>query len=258
LRSVTVAIGSTEESDRQTFDPPFSVRRRIGTAPGSLRDAPGGDAPTGCRPSPFRISVKHARSLSLLREYRERGDRSARERLIAQYLPLVRGLARRYAGRGEQLDDLVQVGTIGLMNAIERFDPDRGVDLPAFAVPTISGEIQRHLRDRVAPIRMPRREGGAAAERPPSVESLSARRGDGKSAALPAVLEPGFELGEDRAALERAFRVLDQRERRVLQLSFFAELPQSRIGKELGISQIHVSRVARRALDKLRAELGTG
>src|SRR5262249_60081481 len=101
------------------------------------------------------------------------GAGRARGPLIAQYLPLVRGLARRYAGRGEQFDDLVQVGAIGLMNAIERFDPDRGVDLPAFAVPTISGEIQRHLRDRVAPIRMPRREGRAAAEPPPSVESLS-------------------------------------------------------------------------------------
>ena len=234
--------------------PPHSVRRRIGTAPGRLRDAPDGDAPTGCRPSPFRGSATHARSRSLLREYRERGDRSARERLIAQYLPLVRGLARRYAGRGEQLDDLVQVGAIGLMKAIERFDPERGVDLPAFAVPTISGEIQRHLRDRVAPIKMPRREGGATGERPPSVESLSA--GSGDTAPLPGVLEPGFELGEDRAALERAFRVLDPRERRVLQLSFFAELPQSRIGRELGISQIHVSRLARRALEKLRAELG--
>jgi RNA polymerase sigma-B factor len=201
-------------------------------------------------------SLKHARSRSLLREYREHGDRSARERLIAQYLPLVRGLARRYAGRGEQLDDLVQVGAIGLMNAIERFDPDRGVDLPAFAVPTIAGEIQRHLRDRVAPIRMPRREGGAAVERPPAVESLSTGRRNAEATALPGVLEPGFELGEDRAALERAFRVLDPRERRVLQLSFFAELPQSTIGRELGISQIHVSRLARRALEKLRAELG--
>jgi RNA polymerase sigma-B factor len=257
LRPVTVVIGSTRERVLQTLDPPLSVRRRIGTAPGSRRDAPGGDTPTGCRPSPFRASAKHARSRSLLRDYRERGDRSARERLIAQYLPLVRGLARRYAGRGEQLDDLVQVGAIGLMNAIERFDPARGVDLPAYAVPTIAGEIQRHLRDRVAPIKMPRRE-GRAAERPPAVESLSTGRRDGEAAALPGVLEPGFELGEDRAALERAFRVLDPRERRVLQLSFFAELPQSTIARELGISQIHVSRLARRALEKLRAELGAG
>jgi len=256
---VTIAIGSTEKSARRTFDPPLSVRRRrIGKAPARLRDASDGDAPTECRPSPINASRKHARSRYLLHEYRERGDRSARERLIAQYLPLVRGLARRYAGRGEQFDDLVQVGAIGLMNAIERFDPDRGVDLPAFAVPTISGEIQRHLRDRVAPIRMPRRDGGGAAEPPPSVESLSGGRGDGEAAALPGVLEPGFELGEDRAALERAFRVLDPRERRVLQLSFFAELSQSRIGRELGISQIHVSRLSRRALEKLRAELGAG
>jgi RNA polymerase sigma-B factor len=256
LRPVTVAIGSTTESDLQALDPPLSVRRRIGAAPGSLRDAPGGDSPTGCRPSPFRASTRRDASRSLLREYRECGDQSARERLIAQYLPLVRALARRYAGRGEQLDDLVQVGAIGLIKAIERFDLDRGVELPAYAIPTIAGEIKRHLRDRVAPIKMPRPQSGAAVERPPFVESLSAGGRYGDDSALPGVLERGFELGEDRAALERAFRVLDPRERRVLQLSYFAELPQSRIGTELGISQIHVSRLARRALDKLRAELG--
>jgi RNA polymerase sigma-B factor len=238
---VTVVIGSTKESGLQTLDPPLSVRRRIGREPGSLRDASGAARRDGSR--------------SLLREYRESGDRAARERLIAQYLPLVRGLARRYAGRGEHLDDLVQVGVIGLMKAIERFDLDRGVELPAYAIPTIAGEIKHHLRDRVAPIKMPRPQGGSAAERPPLVESLSTG-GDGDDSVLPGVLERGFELGEDRATLERAFRVLDPRERQVLQLSYFAELPQSRIGTELGISQIHVSRLVRRALAKLRTELG--
>jgi RNA polymerase sigma-B factor len=204
------------------------------------------------------LSPNQLEENELLRAYHERGDQSARDKLVEANLPLARAIARRYAGRGEQLDDLVQVGAIGLMKAIERFDPERGVDLPAFAVPTISGEIQRHLRDRVAPIRVPRREGGAVGERPPTVESLSTGRADGEAAPQPGVLEPGFELGEDRAALERAFRVLDPRERRVLELSFFAELPQSRIGRELGISQIHVSRLARRALEKLRAELGAG
>jgi RNA polymerase sigma-B factor len=242
LRPVTVVVGATRESGLQTLDPPLSVRRRIGTAPGSLRDAP--------------RSARHDGSRSLLREYREHGDRSARERLIAQYLPLVRGLARRHAGRGEQLDDLVQVGVIGLIKAIERFDLDRGVELPAYAIPTIAGEIKRHLRDRVAPIKLPRRQSGSAPERPPLVESLSAGGADGDDSLLLGVLERGFELGEDRAVLERAFRVLDPRERRVLQLSYFAELPQSRIGTELGISQIHVSRLARRALAKLRVELG--
>jgi RNA polymerase sigma-B factor len=256
LRPVTVAIGSTKESDLQTFDPPLSVRRRIGSAPGSRRDAPGGGSPTGCRPSPFPAPRQEG-SRALLREYRERGDWSARERLIAQYLPLVRVLARRYAGRGEQFDDLVQVGAIGLIKAIERFDLERGVELPAYAIPTIAGEIKRHLRDRVAPIKMPRPRGGTAL-RPPFVESLSSGGPDGEETVLPGVLEHGFELGEDRAALERAFRVLDPRERRVLQLSYFAGLSQSRIGAELGISQIHVSRLARRALDKLRAELGPG
>jgi RNA polymerase sigma-B factor len=260
LRPVTVAIGSTEVVAPRTSDLSFAVHRRIGTAPGSRRDAPGGDAPTGCRPSPFRRAGCRGERRSsniLLQDYHRRGDCSARERLVAAYFPLVRALARRYAGRGEALEDLVQVGAIGLMKAIDRFDPERGVDLPAFAAPTIAGEIQRHLRDRVGPIRMPRTPGGAGSVPPPAVQSLPGDDGQGATE-LPGVLEPGFELGEDRAVLERAFRVLDRRERRVLQLSFFAGLPQSKIGRELGISQIHVSRVARRALEKLRLEIGPG
>jgi RNA polymerase sigma-B factor len=260
---VNVAFGSTEVIAPGTSDPSHAVHRRIGTAPGSRRDAPGDGAPTGCRPSPLRSSLSQSEGRPasvLLDDYHRRGDRAARERLIAQYLPLVRAVARRYAGRGEPLDDLVQVGAIGLMNAIDRFDRERGADLAAFAIPTVAGEIRRHLRDRVGTIRMPRTRDGAATEPAPPVQSLSSDAGgDGETAAaLPAVLEPGFELGEDRAVLERAFRVLDRRERRVLQLSFFAGLPQSRIGRELGISQIHVSRVARRALEKLRTEIGPG
>jgi RNA polymerase sigma-B factor len=213
-------------------------------------------------------------------------------------MPLVRRLARRFAGRGEQFEDLVQVGSIGLIHAIDRFEPDRGVDLPAFAIPTIAGEIQRHLRDRVWPIKVPRRlrelglslEAGAAElagqlDRPATATDLAQRAGlpreevaealaAAKSrmprslsampdeerphgAAVPAAVDDGFELGEDRAVLGRAFRVLDERERRVLHLAFFEGLPQSQIAREVGISQIHVSRLTRRALAKLRAEIGS-
>src|SRR5207253_4803476 len=84
----------------------------------------------------------------LLRRYHERGDLEARERLIEQYLPLVRSLARRYSYRGEQLEDLVQVGCIGLIKAIDRFDIDRGVELTTYATPNIIGEIKRHFRDK--------------------------------------------------------------------------------------------------------------
>ena len=84
-------------------------------------------------------------------------DLEARQRLIEQQLQLVESLARRYAHRGEQLEDLVQVGTIGLIKAVDRYEPARGVALTAFAVPNILGEMKRHLRDRCGPIRVPRR-----------------------------------------------------------------------------------------------------
>src|SRR5436305_8909574 len=83
--------------------------------------------------------------------------RSRRDRLIEEHLPLVVALARKYANRGERVEDLVQVGAIGLIEAVDRFDPQRGVDFRAFAIPTIVGEIKRHLRDRASTIRLPRR-----------------------------------------------------------------------------------------------------
>src|SRR5919197_3467679 len=94
---------------------------------------------------------------SLLRAYHERGDASAREELVARHLPLVRALARRYAGRGEQLEDLVQVGAIGLIKAIDRFDLERGVQLTTYAIPTIIGEIKRYFRDKTWSVSVPRR-----------------------------------------------------------------------------------------------------
>src|SRR6187431_2014317 len=92
----------------------------------------------------------------LLRRYHAGGDTQAREQLIEQYLPLVRSLARRYSYRGEQLEDLVQVGCIGLIKAIDRFDIDRGVELTTYATPNIIGEIKRHFRDKGWSIRVPR------------------------------------------------------------------------------------------------------
>src|SRR3954463_279684 len=92
----------------------------------------------------------------LLRRYHENGDLQAREQLIEQYMSLVRSLARRYSYRGEQLDDLVQIGAIGLIKAIDRFDMDRGVELTTYATPNIIGEIQRHFRDQGWAVRVPR------------------------------------------------------------------------------------------------------
>ena len=94
--------------------------------------------------------------LELIGAYRG-GDDSARDQLVEKYLPLVRNIASRYSGRGEPLEDLIQVGSIGLVLAIERFDVDRGVKFTTYAVPTIVGEIQRHFRDRAWAVHVPRR-----------------------------------------------------------------------------------------------------
>ena len=94
---------------------------------------------------------------ALLRAYHVEGDLQARDRLIELHLPLVRALARRYAGRSEQLDDLVQVGSIGLIKAIDRFDMERGVELTTYAIPTIIGELKRHFRDKGWAVHVPRR-----------------------------------------------------------------------------------------------------
>ena len=157
-------------------------------------------------------------------------------------------------GRGEQFEDLVQIGTIGLINAIDRFQIERGVDLATFAIPTIDGEIKRHLRDRAWPIRIPRR----LQELDPSLKATVAELVDGENGEFDneSAIEQGYELGEDRIALQRGFRVLDARERLLLRLAYFEGMSQSRIGREVGLSQIHVSRLTRRALAKLREEIG--
>src|SRR5207247_9892254 len=96
------------------------------------------------------------RDRELLRRYHERGDLAAREQLIEAHMSLVRSLARRYSYRGEQLEDLVQIGAIGLIKAIDRFDVNRGVELTTYATPNIIGEIKRHFRDRGRAVRVPR------------------------------------------------------------------------------------------------------
>jgi RNA polymerase sigma-B factor len=206
------------------------------------------------RRAPRTTATRRAAVRRLLGDYHEAGDLSARERLIRQYLPLVRRLARRHVGRGEPFEDLVQVGTIGLIKAIDRFKLDRGVDLATFAIPTIDGEIKRHLRDRAWLIRVPRR----LQELNPALRARVAELVDGQNGEFDreAEVERGYELGENRIALASGFRVLDARERLLLRLAYFDGLSQAQIARRVGISQIHVSRLTRRALEKLRAELG--
>jgi RNA polymerase sigma-B factor len=233
-------------------------------------------------------------AVELLRAYRDEGDLEARDRLVEAHLPLVRALARRYAGRGEPLEDLVQVGSIGLIKAIDRFELERGVELTTYAVPTIVGELKRHFRDTGWAVHVPRRlkelnlrlnqaveQLGAKLGRSPTVAELAAAVGAdeeevlealdagqaystvsfstpvgdddaGTVADIVAVEEEGYATGEDRALLARGYGALDERERRILELRFRDGLTQTEIASEVGISQMHVSRLIRRSLERMR------
>jgi RNA polymerase sigma-70 factor, sigma-B/F/G subfamily len=213
--------------------------------------------------------------------------RALRDEIVARHLSLVRALAVRFQGRGEDLDDLVQVGTVGLIKAIDRYDPCHGAQLSSFAVPTVVGEIKRHLRDRTSAVRLPRRiqeRQSAVAEasttlyqklgRSPTVdelaESLRLSRDetletlDGMRAAVavpwddeqPAV-DTSDQLAdvEHRAMLRPVLDALDPRLRRIVVLRFFEHRTQSEIAAELGISQVQVSRLLARTLALLRERL---
>jgi len=231
------------------------------------------------------------------------GDRrrpALRERTIESWLPLAHHLARRYAGRGEPLDDLLQVAVVGLIKSVDRYETDRGVDFAGFAVPTSLGEIKRHFRDRTWSIRVPRRlqelrmritaandtlthqldraptvaeiaqhlgvsdeeiiEGleGARAYR---TDSLSKPIGDEGGTELGDTLgdeDAGIELTELRLALEPAMASLDEREQRILTLRFYGNQTQTQIAEQLGISQMHVSRLLTRSLTTLRHQILSG
>ena len=232
----------------------------------------------------------------LLRRYHEQGDLAAREQLIEQYMSLVRSLARRYSYRGEQLEDLVQIGAIGLIKAIDRFDLERGVELTTYATPNIIGEIKRHFRDKGWSVRVPRglqelnvqlsrlvEQLTVQLSRSPTIPELAKAAGVEEEEVLEA-LESGraytslslsvgggggddddldpleslgteehqYEVSEDRAVLAPGFKALDERERKILQLRFFEGLTQSQIAQQVGISQMHVSRLIRRSLEKIR------
>jgi RNA polymerase sigma-B factor len=191
----------------------------------------------------------------LLRAYRSRGDTAARDRLVELHMPLVRSLARRYANRGEQLEDLVQVGSIGLLQAIERFDPARGRALAGFAAPTIAGEIRHHLRDRATVVRIPRHVDPATAR---SALALSTSvEGDARLGPALATDAP-YDSSEDRLTLVAGLRKLTVRERRIMHLRYFAGLSQDEIARQVGLSQVQVSRLIRASLERMRGSLTAG
>jgi RNA polymerase sigma-B factor len=230
-------------------------------------------------------SERGTATAELLHAYLERGDITARDRLIELYLPLVESFAHRYE-RTEDYDDLFQAGCIGLINAVDRFDLERGGELAAFAVPNIVGEIKRHLRDRTTSVRTPRpihelrsrasrceSELAARLHRRPTVaevarelgvdkdevaRALSARRpaADRQDVSLDdAALDDALDVSDERLALVSAFGVLDERERQIVYLRFVQDKSRSEVAQELGISERHLSRQTQMALTKLREEL---
>ena len=229
-------------------------------------------------------------------ELRRTADPALRDRLVEQNLWLARHCARRFSGRGESADDLTQVANLALVKAVDRFDPSFKVRFTTFAVPTIVGELRRHFRDRTWSMRVSRRlkdlhlELKSASEklghdlgRAPSVDELAdaldctpedvlealeagaVYRATSLTAGLGAEEGEEIILGEDdeeledtslRVVLKEALGTLPERERRVIYLRFYLGLTQSEIAEEIGVSQVHVSRILRSTLSQLGDELG--
>ncbi len=234
----------------------------------------------------------------LFAEYRRTRDPAIREQLVEQYAALVRSLARRFAGRGEPLEDLEQVGYLGLIAAIDRFEPELGLEFTTFATPTILGEIKRYFRDKSWAVRVPRRlqetytkvvraqeELGQRWGRSPSVAEIAkhlelepeevlqaleagpAHRAvslDGPAPGGEEAGERGDRIGQEDENLDRielrqllgsALQHLTPREQEIMLLRFVEELPQTEVARRLGISQMHVSRLQRAALEQLKKEM---
>jgi RNA polymerase sigma-B factor len=236
----------------------------------------------------------------LFRRCRRDNDLAAREAIVVRYLPLARRLARRYARSSEPFDDLVQVASLALVKAIDRFDPDRGNGFPAFAIPTIVGELRRYFRDCAWSVHVPR----GAQERALTVQAASDRltNGTGRAPSVHELAEyleatpeevmeglsavqaydtvsldtpceasgseactigdtfgeedPRYELIEDDIVVTEAVHTLPDRERRIMRLRFCEGMTQSEIGALEGVSQMQISRLLRRSIDRLREYSG--
>jgi RNA polymerase sigma-B factor len=169
---------------------------------------------------------------------------------VRSHLPLVRSIARRYAGRGEELDDLVQAGSVGLVRASARFDPGRGVAFGTFVGPAVEGAIRRHLSVRRRGVQLPPNAQRTSTDSAALEASDAAVDGSGEPESL---VE-----SEHRLLLAGGLRVLDERERQIVFLRFNADMTERQIADAVGISQAHVSRLLDGALTKLRAELSSG
>lgn len=229
----------------------------------------------------------------LFRRYRATLDPELRNELVLAYQPLVERSARRFARRGEPHADLVQVAQIGLLKAVERYDPDHGAEFSAFATPTILGELRRYFRDATWALRVPRGRKDAALRlnqvledleqrlgRSPAVhevasemrvsvddvlETMEARNAyrtweqptSSDASRFVAAADRGLDAMGDRVATLRALDGLDRRRRSIVFLRYFCDLTQQEIATQLGVSQVHVSRLLRSALADLRSSMAT-
>jgi RNA polymerase sigma-B factor len=235
---------------------------------------------------------------SKLRRLRATGDPQLRDEVIAKYTGLARALAGRFAGHGEPLEDLTQVALMGLVSAVDRFDPEHGVTLSTFASSTILGTLKRHFRDRSWTVRLPRRvhdlylqtqravdDLGQELGRPPTLDELSEALGvsmeevieameagsmrrltslEAPSDEAPAIerhvgaIDPELAMADQRLSLPALLNRLPERQRQIVELRFLEGLPQHQIAMRIGISQMHVSRLLSRSLDALRAWASEG
>jgi RNA polymerase sigma-B factor len=240
-------------------------------------------------------SERLARDLQLLKAYQRDGNLRARDELVTRFMPLVRQLARRYQRGQESLDDLIQVASLGLVKAIDRYDVERGTAFSSYAVPTILGELKRYFRDSGWAVHVPRGLQERVMEVTKTMEILSRRLGraptpsevgaeigqsvevvleameavvayeatslDAPRATDPEASSYADSIGEEDGAYDTieyieaiapTMRALPERDRLVLKLRFEDDLTQSEIAERIGVSQMHVSRLIRRALTRLR------
>jgi RNA polymerase sigma-B factor len=241
------------------------------------------------------LTTPRTDSRELFVRWQQHGDRRAREELIERFLPLARKLARRYTGAREPFEDLLQVASLGLVKAVDRFDPARGTAFSSFAVPTILGELKRYFRDLGWSVHVPRGAQEHALEVEEAQQKLTARTGrapsvhelaeflemtiesvvdaletaaahhstsldvprddgDGDSGTLADTFgkdDERFELVDASVTIAEAARHLSARERRVLALRFVKDMTQTQIADVIGVSQMQVSRILRRALTRL-------
>nr|WP_203616250.1 RNA polymerase sigma factor SigF [Streptomyces sp. SID13726] len=301
------AVQGAPPAGRTGVFPARTEARARGRATGGTmseheRNAEDGAAGANNTPAPQHDPQDRSGARALFVELRALKDGSPeyaelRNRLVRMHLPLVEHLARRFRNRGEPLDDLTQVATIGLIKSVDRFDPDRGVEFSTYATPTVVGEIKRHFRDKGWAVRVPRRLQElrlalttATAElsqlhgRSPTVHELAEKLGISEEEVLeglesanaystlsldvpdtddesPAVADTlgaedeALEGVEYRESLKPLLEDLPPREKRILLLRFFGNMTQSQIAQEVGISQMHVSRLLARTLAQLREKL---